>query len=51
MSGKLARLLFTGICGLIAALIILGVLSFLIGALIFAGALVLLGGISKGFRK
>ncbi|HTY36713.1 MAG TPA: hypothetical protein VMH23_06365 [Bacteroidota bacterium] len=51
MDGKKASYLFVGVCILLAILLIAGVISPLTSGLLFAVALVALGGVSGGFRK
>jgi hypothetical protein len=51
MKGKTAAFVFLGICLILAILLFTNIISPIIGGIIFALALVLLGGISGGFRK
>ncbi len=51
MKGKPAGIFFTGICVILAILLIAKVITATLSGVIFAIALVLLGGISRGFRK
>ncbi len=51
MSGRVAGLLFLGICVVLAILLLIGTITPLLSGSIFAVALVLLGGLSRGFRK
>ncbi len=51
MNGKNAAFIFVGVCVLLAILLLFGVISPLMSGSVFAIALVLLGGISGGFRK
>jgi hypothetical protein len=51
MKGKPAGLIFVGICVILAVLLLLGVITPLASGALFAVALVLLGGMSQGFRK
>lgn len=51
MNGKVAGFLFLGICIVLAILLITKIISPLISGSIFAIALVLLGGISRGVKK
>jgi len=51
MNRKAAGFIFLGICLILAILLITKLISPLLSGTIFAIALVLLGGYSKGFRK
>ena len=51
MNGKTATIIFVGVCIVLAILLLFGVISPLVSGSVFAIALVLLGGISGGFRK
>ena len=51
MNGKTAGFIFVGVCVVLTVLLLFGVLSLLVSGSVFAIALVLLGGISGGFRK
>jgi hypothetical protein len=51
MNRKTAVLLFLGICVALAALLVMGMITPFIGGAIFAVALVMFGGLSKGFRR
>jgi hypothetical protein len=51
MNRKNAGISFLGICIVLAVLILAGVITPLVGGCGFAIALVLLGGLSRGFRK
>ena len=51
MDGKLASLIFTGICALLAVLLLAGIIGPLTSGLLFAIALMILGILSGGFRK
>jgi hypothetical protein len=51
MSGKSAGLLFLGVCIVLAALLLARVITPLVSGSVFAIVLVLLGGLSGGFRK
>jgi hypothetical protein len=51
MNGKTAGLAFLGICIILAILLIIKAITSLTSGIIFAIALVVLGGMSKGFRK
>jgi hypothetical protein len=51
MNGKTAAIIFVGVCVVLAILLLFGVISPLVSGSVFAIALVLLGGISNGFRK
>jgi hypothetical protein len=51
MKGKTAQLAFLIVCIILAVLIITKVLTSIEGSTLFAVALVLLGGLSNGFRK
>jgi len=51
MKGKSAGFIFLGICVILAALLLTGMINPLQSGTVFAIALVLLGGLSGGFRK
>jgi hypothetical protein len=51
MTGKTAGMIFISVCILLAILLLTQVISPLVSGIIFASALVLFGGFSKGFRK
>jgi hypothetical protein len=51
MDRKLALSLFLATCVLLAILLILQVINTLMSGIIFALALILFGGLSRGFRK
>jgi hypothetical protein len=51
MSGKIAAFTFSGVCIVLAILLLFGLIGSLTSGSIFAVALVLLGGLSKGFKK
>ncbi len=51
MKGKLAGLIFLGICVILAILLLTGVISAIVSGIVFAIALFVLGAISNGFRK
>jgi hypothetical protein len=51
MDGKTAVFLFVGVCVLLAILLLIGIIGPLVSGAIFAISLVLLGGLSGGFRK
>jgi hypothetical protein len=51
MNGKKASLILVGICVIIAILLLVKIIEFIAGAIIFAIALVVLGLVSKNFRK
>jgi uncharacterized membrane protein YgaE (UPF0421/DUF939 family) len=51
MSGKLAGVIFVGICILLAILLLTRVTTGLISGILFAISLVVLGLFSQGFRK
>jgi hypothetical protein len=51
MNGKTAAFIFVGVCIVLAILLLFGVIGPLVSGSAFAIALVLLGGISGGFRK
>ncbi len=51
MSGQTAGLLFVGVCIVLAILLLTSSVSFVLSGCIFAVALVLLGGLSRGFRR
>ena len=51
MKRQTAVFLFLGVCILLAALLIAGEISPLVSGAVFAVALVLFGGLSRGFRR
>lgn len=51
MDKKTAGFLFLGICAVLAILLLTQTITFLVSGCVFAVALVLLGGLSRGFRK
>ncbi len=51
MNGRTARFLFLGICVILAILLITKTISPILSGSIFAIALVVLGGLSQGFKK
>ncbi len=51
MRGKPAGLVFLGICLILAALLLTKAITPLVSGSVFAAALVILGGMSRGFRK
>lgn len=51
MNGKIAALLFLAVCVVLATLLAAGIIGPPVSGSIFAIALVLLGGMSGGFRK
>jgi hypothetical protein len=51
MKRQTAAFLFLGVCILLAVLLIAGSISPLVSGAIFAVALVLFGGLSRGFRR
>jgi hypothetical protein len=51
MDGKLAGLLFLGVCVILAVLLLTKSITPLVSGGVFAVALVALGGLSQGFRK
>jgi hypothetical protein len=51
MNKKSAAIWFLGICVLLAILLITKVIDPIVSGFIFAIALVVLGGLSRGFRK
>lgn len=51
MNGKSAGLIFLGVCIILAILLITKLITPLTGGSIFAVALVLFGGLSKGFKN
>lgn len=51
MQGKTAGLVFLGVCVILAALLLTKTITPMQSGTVFAIALVLLGGISSGFRK
>ena len=51
MKGKPARLMFLGVCAVLAILLLTRIITPVIGSLIFAVALIVFGGLSGGFRR
>ncbi len=51
MDGKAAGLLFLGVCLVLAVLLLTGTITPLVSGSIFAVALAVLGGLSRGFRR
>ena len=51
MNSKVARFLFLGVCVVLAALLLIRAISIVVGAAVFAVALVVLGGAFGGFRR
>ncbi len=51
MKGRTAALVLVGICLALAILLVRGTLSPVAGGAAFAGALVFLGGFSRGFTR
>jgi len=51
MNGRVAGLSFIAVCLILAALLLTGVIGRTTSASVFAVALVVLGGASRGFRK
>jgi hypothetical protein len=51
MNAKPAVAIFLGVCIVLAGLLLAQIISPIVSGAIFAVALVLLGGLSKGFRK
>ena len=51
MKGKTAGLAFLGVCIILAVLLLTKAITPLVSGSVFALALVLLGGLSGGFRK
>jgi len=51
MTGKIARIMFLGICVILAVLLLSKTITPIQSGTVFAIALVLLGGFSGGFRK
>jgi hypothetical protein len=51
MKGKPAALLFLGICVVLAALLLTRCITSMMGSLAFALALLVLGGLSRGFKR
>jgi hypothetical protein len=51
MNAKIAGLFFLGACIILAVLLLKQVVTPTVGSLIFAGALVVFGVLSNGFRK
>jgi uncharacterized membrane protein len=51
MNGRTAGLIFLLICIMLAILLLTKTITSMVSGIIFAIALVMLGGLSKGFRK
>jgi hypothetical protein len=51
MKGKTAGFVFLAICLVLASLLLAGFIAPLTGGGLFAGALIILGGMSRGFRR
>jgi hypothetical protein len=51
MNRRLAGILFLAVCIALALLLLTGTIPFLVSGGIFAVALVLFGGLSRGFRR
>jgi hypothetical protein len=51
MSGKNAAFSFCGVCVVLAILLLSGLIGSLVSGSLFAVALVVLGGLSQGFKK
>jgi hypothetical protein len=51
MKGKTAQLIFLILCIVLAVLILTQVITTIVGSTLFAIVLLLLGGLSNGFRK
>ena len=51
MKKQTAGFLFLGVCIVLAALLLFRVITPIVSGFIFAVALIILGGFSKGFRK
>jgi hypothetical protein len=51
MNGKTAALLLFGICLILAVMLLVKIIEVIPGVIIFAVALVVLGTVSKNFRK
>lgn len=51
MNKKTAGLLFLAVCVVLAILLLTGTITFFVSGCIFAAALILLGVLSRGFRK
>ena len=51
MNRKYAGMLFLGVCLVLAVLLLTGTIAPLTSGIIFAIALILFGGLSKGFQK
>jgi hypothetical protein len=51
MKGKTAAFIFVGICIILALLLLAKIIEIIAAAILFAVALVILGIISKNFRK
>jgi hypothetical protein len=51
MKSKIAALIFICVCILLAILLVMKAISPLVSGSIFALALIIFGGLSKGFRK
>lgn len=51
MNRKLALISFVSVCLIVAVLLLTAIISFIVGAIIFAISLALFGSLSKGFKK
>jgi hypothetical protein len=51
MKGKAAGFLFLGVCIILAVLLLAHIIAPIASGIIFAVALVVLGGLSRGFRN
>ncbi len=51
MDGRVAGLVFLGVCVVLATLLLARVITPVISGSVFAIALALLGGVSRGFRR
>ena len=51
MKRKYALISFLGVCIALAALLLMTIISFIVGAIIFAISLAVFGSLSKGFKK
>lgn len=51
MNGKAARFTFLGVCVVLAGLLLTSKITPLVSGAVFAGALIVLGGMSRGFRR
>lgn len=51
MKGKAAGLIFLGVCIILAVLLLARIIAPMTSGIIFAVALVVLGGLSRGFRN